>query len=370
VVKPERTTVRLSIKRPGYNIEAYQSTRVYAKISGYIGKWHVDIGDLVRRGALLAELYVPEMEVDVQQKEAAAKQADTEIRLAQANVDRAQAELAFKKSQFERFSRLGQSVLDKENIAEARYTFDAGQAALAKAQAEVAVAEARLEVARKTRDYAKEILLYAKITAPFDGVITERNVNDGDFVQPVSGKKGEPLFVIEQVDPVRVFVHVPEREAVWIQGGDAALVRSASRPDQEYRGKVTRTSRALNPTTRTLKTEIDLPNLKRELLPGMYVDITVFAERRDVWALPASAVVVEDEKRYCYRLEAGKAVRTPLKLGLRGDKLVEVLQQQTRSPGTDTEGTWQDITGAEEIIRSGAAGLKDGQTVQVSVDGK
>ncbi len=370
VTRPERTTVRLSIKRPGYNIEAYQRTSVYAKISGYVSKWHVDIGDSVRRGALLAELYVPEMVVDVQQKDAMARQAETEIRLARASVDRARAEFEFKKSQYERFNRLGQSVLDKENIAEARFGFEAGQAMLVKAEADVDVAEARMEVARKMRDYAKELLKYAQIPAPFDGVVTERDINDGDFVQPASGKKGEPLFVIQQVDPVRVFVHVPETEAVWIRDGDAAVVRSQSRPDQEFQGKVTRTSRSLNPGTRTLKTEIDLPNPKGELLPGMYVDITVFAERKDVWALPSSSVVVEEEKRYCYRLENGKAVRTPLKIGLRGDKLVEVLKSQPPTPSGRTERAWEDFTGKEEIIRSGVTGLKDGQTVQVASDGK
>jgi RND family efflux transporter MFP subunit len=365
VVQPARTTVRLSINRPGYNIEAYQRTAMYARISGYIGKWHVDIGATVHKDAVLAELWVPEMEVELQQKEAAATQAEAEIRQAGAAVTRAKAELAFRKSQYDRFVGVAQNLLTKENVDEARYSLDAGQASLAKAEADVAVAQAKLEVAKKSRDYTKEMLGYAKILAPFEGVVTERNVNDRDFVQPASGKKAEPLFVVEQLDPVRVFVHVPEQEAVWIEDGDSAVVRIPSRPDREYKGKVTRNSRALNPTTRTLKIEIDLANPKKELLPGMYANITLLAERRDVWALPASAVVVEEEKRYCYRLEGDKAVRTPLKIGLRGDKLVEVLKQQVQP-----HGAWEDFTGKEAIIASGVAGLTDGQPVRVSADTK
>jgi RND family efflux transporter MFP subunit len=365
IVMPEQTTVRLSINRPGYNIEAYQRTPLYARISGYIGKWHVDIGAKVRKDDVLAELWVPEMDVELQQKEAAVLQAEAEIRQAEATVSRAQAELAYKKSQYDRFVGVGQNVLTKENIDESRFSLDAGKANLTKAEADVAAAKARLEVAKRSRDYSREMLGYAKIVAPFNGVVTERNINDRDFVQPASGKKADPLFVVEQVDPVRVYVNVPEQEAVWIQDGDTAVVRIPSRPDREYRGKVTRNSRALNPTTRTLKTEIDLENPKGELLPGMYANITVLAERKGVWALPASAVVVEEDKRYCYRLEGDKAVRTPLKIGLRGDKLVEALKKQAQP-----DGAWEDLTGKEEIIRSGAASLTAGQTVKVASDTK
>jgi RND family efflux transporter MFP subunit len=371
IVRPERKTVRRPIKRPGYNIEPYQSTAVYARISGYVGKWHFDLGDRVRKGEVLAELSVPEMEVELRQKEAAVLQAEAEILQAKAARERAQAEHDRTKSQYQRLTRVGQSgVLDRENVEETRLGFEAARAGLSKAEADVKVGEARLKVARQASDYARTMLAYAKIRAPFDGVVTQRNVTEGNFVQPALGRKGEAIFVVDQVDPVRVFVNVPELEAVWISDGAEATVRSEGPAGQELKGTVTRTARSLDPATRTLRTEIDLPNPKGALLPGTYVDVTVVAERRRVWALPASAVVTEREQSYCFRVENGKAVRTALRLGLRGDKLVEVLKKQARSPGSATERAWEDLTGEEEVIASGVAGLKDGQAVSLPAGGK
>src|SRR5262249_3913283 len=152
--------------------------------------------------------------------------------------------------------------------------FEAAQAALAKAKADVSVAEARREVAKADRDHVQTLLQYSKILAPpYDGVVTRRNVNTWDLVQPTPVAKGHPLFVVEQVDPVRVFVNVQEMEAVWVRDGDAALIRPQSLPGQQFKGKVTRNSGALQPQNRTLRTEIDLPNAEGKLLPGMFVNV-------------------------------------------------------------------------------------------------
>jgi RND family efflux transporter MFP subunit len=371
VVRPERKTVRRPIKRPGYNIEPYQSTAVYPRISGYVGKWHFDLGDRVRKGDVLAELSVPEMEVELRQKVAAVLQAEAEIRQAKAAVERAQAEHDRTKSQHQRLTRVGQSgVLAQENVEETRFGYEAARAGLSKAEADVKVAEAKLQVAWQASAYARTLLAYAKIRAPFDGVVTQRNVTEGSFVQPAMGRKGEAIVVVDQVDPMRVFVNVPELEAVWVRDGAEATVRSEGLADQEYKGTVTRTARSLDPATRTLRTEVDLPNPKGTLLSGMYVDVTVVAERRGVWALPTSAVVTERDQSYCYRVENGKAVRTLLQLGLRGDKLVEVRKKQAKSPGSTAAGAWEDLNGEEEVIASGVAGLKEGQAVSMSAGGK
>ncbi len=372
VVKPQRQTIRRSIKRPGYNIEAYQTTALYAKISGYVRKWNVDIGDPVRRDQVLAELWVPEMEVEVRQKKAAVTQADAEVGQARAAALRAQAEHDRMKSQSERMAGLQKNggVVTQEIVDESRYGFEAARAAVTKAQADVKAAEARVEVARQAHDYAQTLLHYATIHAPFDGVVTRRNVNDGDFVQPPTGKKGEALFVVDQLDPVRVFVNIPEREAVWIHPGVKATVQSQDVPGLERKGKVTRTTRSLDPANRTLRTEIDLENADKALLPGMYVDVALVVEHSDVWTLPASAVVTEEGQSFCYRVEGEKAVRTPLRLGLRGEGVVEVLKKAIRPASPDGEATWEDITGREEITESGAAGLKDGQAIRGATSGK
>src|SRR5262249_22389392 len=191
VVKPQRQTVRRNIERPGYNVEAYQRTRLYAKIPGYVREWKVDIGASVRKGQVLAVLDVPEMEVELLERKAAVRQAEAEVRQARAAAERARAEGRHTQSQDERLAKVSQGgLLDKENVSEARFLFEAAQAGVEKAVADVAVAEERVEVARKRRDYTDTLLKYAEIRAPFDGVVTERNVTDGDFVKPPDGSKG------------------------------------------------------------------------------------------------------------------------------------------------------------------------------------
>src|SRR5438309_3846917 len=330
VVRPEKKDIRRPIERPGYNIEAYERTLVYAKIPGYVQKWNFDMGDRVHKGDILAELYIPEMEVEFKQKEAAVRQASSEIKQAEAAVLRWQADLKHASSQYERLARVGRSgVLDKEQVDETGLAFETAQAAVAKAQADVDVARARLEVAKADRDHVQTLLQYTKIPAPFDGVVTRRNVNTRDFVQPAAASKGDALFVVEKVDPVRVFVNVQELEAVWVRDGDTALIRPQSLQGQQFKGKVTRTSGTLNPQNRTLRVEIDLHNSQGKLLPGMFVQASIIIEHRNVWTLPVAAVPTDGDQAFCYRLLHGKAVRMPIQIGLRGNDLVEILKKQT-----------------------------------------
>src|SRR5438105_15690649 len=140
---------------------------------------------MVHKDEVLSDLYIPEMEVELKQKQAAVRQASAEIKQAESAVLRAQAELKHAESQYERLARVGRSgVLDKEQVDESRFGFEAAQAAVAKAQADVDVAKSRLEVAKADRDHVQTLLQYTKIRAPFDGVVTRRSINTGDFVQP------------------------------------------------------------------------------------------------------------------------------------------------------------------------------------------
>jgi RND family efflux transporter MFP subunit len=367
VVHPERKDVRRLIERPGYNIEAYERTLLYAKIAGYVQKWNVDMGDRVHKGDVLAKLYVPELEVEVKQKDASVRQAQAEIDQAKAAVLRAQAELERAQAQYVRLDRLS-AVLDKDQREEYRLGFEAAKAALAKAQADVSVAEARLDVAKADRDHAQTLLQYTKIPAPFDGVVTgRRSINTGDFVQPADASKGEALFVVEKVDPVRVFVNVQELEAVWVRDGDVALIRGQSLRGQQFKGRVTRLSGSLNPENRTLRTQIDLPNAEGRLKPGLYVTVTIVAEHKNVWSLPATAVVTRGEQAFCYRMENSKAVRTPIQVGLRGneksDGWVEVLKKQMKPAVAGEEARWEDWSGAEAIVASDPSSLTDGQAL-------
>jgi HlyD family secretion protein len=371
VVRPERKTVSRPIEQPGFNIEPFEETALYARLSGYVGKWQPDLGDRVKKDQVLAELDVPEMLVDLKQKEAAIRLAKAQIQQALAARLAAEAQLARSKSQYGRLARLGPAgVLEKESIEETRLGYEVSKAGLVKAKADVAAAEAQLEVAKANRDYSQTMLDYTRIKAPYDGVVTQRNVNTRDFVQPGStAEKGRPLYIVSQLDPVRVFVNVPGTDAAWVRDGDPVLLQLQGAGGTVFRGKVTRNARSLNPQARTLRTEIDLPNPEGKLLPGMYVQARITVRHENVWTLPAAAVVPEGDQALCYRVVDGKAVRTPLQVGLSGGGLVEVLKKQVRaSPGAEPR--WEDITGAEDIIASNAATLSDGQAVRLAQGGK
>jgi HlyD family secretion protein len=372
IVKPERKKVRHPIEQPGFNIEAFQETPLNAKISGYVRKWNVDIGDRVKKDQVLAELYVPEMVVDLKQKEAAIGQANAQVKQARAAVGTARAQLARAKSQYERFSRSGPSgVLSQESVEETRLGYEAAQAGLEKAEADVAAAEALVEVAKAARDHAQTVLEYAQIRAPYDGVVTQRNVYTGVFVQPGgTGAKGLPLYVVHQIDPVRVFVNVPGADAPWIKDGDPVSLRLLGAGGELFQGKLTRNARSLDPRTRTLRTEIDIPNPEGKLLPGMYVQSSITVQHSNAWTLPAAAAVTEGDQTYCYRVVEGKAVRTPLQVGLSGGGLVEVLKKQVKSPSPGEEGRWEEITGNEEVVASDPATLSDGQPVRGAAENK
>src|SRR5262249_23497787 len=250
---------------------------------------------------------------------------------------RAEAHQQRAQSQYERLKTAGsKGVLGQEDVEEARLGAEATKAGVAegkaqvrssgadgdasrakwdKARTDVAVAEARLEVARKNYDLAKTLLDYSKIPAPFDGVVTQRNVDTGHFVQPATGSRGEALFTVMRTDVMRVRVEVPEADADWVAKGTSARLRIPALKSYEYSGPVTRTSWALDRTARTLLAEIDVKDPGGQLRPGMYAYATLTAERPNVLTLPVSAVVTEGDvtqgyRTFCYVVENGKEWRT------------------------------------------------------------
>ena len=254
IVNPEKKAIKHVVEQPGFNVEPYQETPLHSRISGYVRKWHKDIGDTVKEGDILAELRVPEMEVDVKQKEAAVRYADAQIKQAKAAVLTATAQMDRARSQYDRLTKAGQSgVLDKESVDESRLGFESAKATLEKAKADEAASVAGLDVAKAHRDYAATMLKYAELRAPYDGVVTKRYVNTGDFVQPAgTGAKSQPLYVVQQIDPVRVLINVPGADAAWVKDNDVVSLRLQGSGGEIFPGKINRTSRSLNPETRTL----------------------------------------------------------------------------------------------------------------------
>lgn len=413
VVNPERKTVRRTISQPGY-IQAFEQAPILSKIAGYVQKMNVDIGDRVSKGQVLAELWVPEMEVDVAQKEALVFQSEAEIkqakeaatvaeadlasseaklRAAESTSLRAEAHLQHSQSQLERLSKAGRSgVIGREDVEDTRLSVETSKAGLEevkaqiqsakadrdasrakrdKAKADVVVAEARLQVAQRNRDMAKTMLEYRGLTAPFEGVVTQRNIDIGHFVQPATGAKGEPLFVVKRTELMRIKIEVPEAEADWVTKDVAASVRIQALKKYEFTGKVARTSWSLDQTAHTLLAEIDVPDPTGNLRPGMYVYAAITAEVPNALTLPSSAVLTEGDvnqgyRTFCFIVENGKAYRTPIEIGVRDPQSVQVVKKQTRPAQPGEKGQWVDFTDKDAVIQASVPGLTDGQPVTVA----
>jgi HlyD family secretion protein len=348
-----RTVVR-TVPQPGV-IEAYERTAMYALVSGYVQKWDVDIGDQVKKGATLAELTAPwlveqhrqtqaQVELDrvmVEQSRKLVLVAESNVTAAtemvaqtSAEVKRYQADVERWDSEVKRLTGLvKQKVVDQQVLDETRRQLQSSQAALEasrvavknrdaqrlaaeatqeKAKVDVTVAQAKVKVADAEERRLAALVGYLKIVAPYDGVVFARNVNTGDFVLPATGDPSEgsaslgvapsratPLYVLNRSDPVLFVVGVPETDAPYVAPGTTARVRVPALAGREVTARVTRTSWALNSTSRTLMAQIDLPNPKAELLPGMYAYGSVLIERPGVRALPVSAVTQIGNQTYC-----------------------------------------------------------------------
>jgi RND family efflux transporter MFP subunit len=282
--------------------------------------------------------------------------------------------------EYNRIAKLTGTVLDAQTRDETYNQLQSASAAVKEVEAKVVSARAALKESEAARDKARAdiavaeaeqgrvaaLLGFARLPAPYAGVVTRRNVNTGDYVQPPTSSKGEPLFVIERRDLMRVFVEVPEADARWVSKGTKARIRIADLPGQPLTG-------ALDRTTRTLVAEIDLPNPGDQLRPGMYAYATLSAELPNVLTLPSTAIVTQGDvlqgyQTYCFVVEEGKVRRTGIEIGARGTDRVQVLKKQTRPAKKGEEGRWEDFTGEERVVSSNPGSLTDGQQVTVAGD--
>jgi RND family efflux transporter MFP subunit len=257
---------------------AFADANIYARATGYIGKRNVDIGDHVKQGELLAELGVPELDDQIAQNESTLEQLKAAVQQAQANSTLAQATWGRDKPLLRDGWVTGhQGDIDLQTVK-------ANEAAVSVAQANVAAQERLLRVLHQNR-------AYASVVAPFDGIITQRNVDVGSLVQG-NANTGTFMFEIMQKDVIRVRVYVPQDAAFGVAPGVEAIVRVPEIPGRTFRGKVTRTAEALQTGTRTLLTEIDISNPDGALQPGTYCTVELNILRKTPSLLvPADATI-------------------------------------------------------------------------------
>ena len=265
-----------SVVVPG-TVQAFYATDLFAKESGYVSQIHADIGDQVKKNQVLAVIENPELQQQLLRSRAAVQQAAAALDVAKRRLTGLQADRALQQATLKRTEQLfAGKAMTGQQLDEQRAKEGVSAANLGVGQADVALAEANLAAANADLQRLQAMVEYTKIIAPFDGVITRRLVNLGDLVQAATANRPTaPLFTCQEIDVVRVFAEVPETNAAAVRPGWAAEVRLYGPTGQTLRNTVTRVAGALEPTTRTMRVEIDLPNPDGSLLPGMYAQVTL-----------------------------------------------------------------------------------------------
>jgi RND family efflux transporter MFP subunit len=404
----ERRDLVKTVEMPG-TVEGIEMADLYAKVGGYLLKFVVDaktnmsldIGDTVTKGQELAWLHIPEMEKQLNQKQAVVSQAEAEIEQAQAVIDKAkadlksseasfdeakterdekQAHLEFRRTDYVRIKRLvdSQSVR-QELFDQVKYQRDAAEAAIQtvearirtadanrnaadaqvrKVQADYKTAQARLKAAQADADYVETMMEYSVIKAPFDGVVTKRFVHPGDFIQPAEGNSAaKPLLTVSRTDIVRVFLNIPMNDVQFLDRNDrAVLSRINVLPGMQIEGNVTRFASSLNVNSRLMRVEIDLPNPDGLLLPGYYGYVTVHLEElKNTPVIPSSSLLSDGDEVYVFVCENGRAHKRTVTTNYQ-------------------DGTWvgveSGLQGGEQIVRAGGGQITDGQKVTAVISEK
>jgi HlyD family secretion protein len=401
--RPQWKGILRVVEQPG-TVQAYEETRLFARVPGYVrlpydnGRIVSDIGHKIRGpsfdstgkevepGEVLAEVVVPELLEETKKKDALTREAEADVELAEKNVLSAKANIAIQeaaviegKSQQDRWTsemiRIEKAAkggaIDLQVRDETQNQLKAAGARLLGAEAavlkaladrdkvaaQVLSAKAHVEVARADALRSWAMLGYAKIRAPYDGVVTMRKANTGDFVQP-DAAKGEWLFTVARLDPIRVVVAVPEADSELVREHCKVKLVVPALSNRALLGTVCRTSWSLEQGARTLRTEIDLPNEKHQLRPGMYVYAYIEGQAAAGWTLPVAALAKQGEVMVCFLIEGGKVLRTPIQVGRGDGQIIQVLKGQKLG----SHAVWEAFTGTE-MVAVRATGLVDGQSV-------
>jgi len=271
------STSTMAVTWPG-TTEAFAQANIYARASGYISRREVDIGSHVKAGQLLVEITAPELDHQIAQAEGTLAQMQAALQQAKANRDLAQVTWG-------RDSPLvQQGWVTKQQGDTDRLNLQAQEAAVAVAEANIVAQSAQVRVLHQQKDYQR-------VVAPFDGVITQRNVDIGSLVQ-ADATTGTFLFTLMQSDVIRIQLYVPQDEAFGIAAGVAATVRVPELPGRDFPGTVTRIADALQPGSRTLLTEIDVPNPDHALSPGVYCSVELQIPRKTPSLIVPSEAII------------------------------------------------------------------------------
>ena len=279
---------------PG-TLQGFQQAPIAARSAGYVQRWTKDIGSHVTKGEVLAVIESPEVDQQLSQAEAARQQAAASLALAKSTVERWEA-------------------LRKKDVV-SQQELDERRSGATQAVANLAAADANVARLRQLQGFTR-------VMAPFDGVITRRNVEVGDLVD----SSGKALFVLTQMDPLRIYVNVPQSYAQLVRAGQKVLVTQAELRGRTFSGEVARSAGAIDPATRTMQVEINLPNRDGTLLPGAYVQVDLPLAGAKTLVVPTNVLLFRGEGTRVALVDAASRVRLkPVTLGRNLGESIEVL---------------------------------------------
>ena len=289
----------LPLTLPG-TLQGVNEATVYARTNGYVLRWTKDIGSSVKKGELLAEIATPEIDQELSQAEAAQQQAASSEGLAKSTAER------------------WKSLRDKDAVTQ--QDLDERQSTYIQAQANLASARANTARLRNLQNFNR-------VVAPFDGVLTSRNIDVGDLVDAGNGGVGKAMFTVAQIDPLRLYVFVPQVYTQQVKVGDEVTVSMAEHQGGEFKGTIARTARAIDTATRTMQVEIRVPNPKDALTAGAYVQVTLpIKQDGSALIVPTNVLLFRPDGPRVATVDAGGHVRlSTVKLGTDFGSSVAVL---------------------------------------------
>jgi RND family efflux transporter MFP subunit len=330
VVRPRRATVAQRLQTNA-TLEAFEETDLFAKVSGYLSDVRVDIGDHVKVGQVLAVIDVPELKQELAEAKAQLASKQSSLESARRQLDHNKADLALQSALAKDRDQLGEGrgFISDRTLDQVHANAEIAKADLGVAEANRDLAANQVDVAAATVEKIKTLLAYTQIVAPFDGVVARRQVNRGDLVQAATATRTTPsagsLFTVQRIDTIRVFCDVPENDVPHLHVGDPAIVKPSGFDEKPFIGKVTRFSLRLDPETRNMRTEIDLPNPEERLYPGTYAEVSLEMNRRPAaLTVPTAAVGWDGDGNFVYTITDNRITRLAVRTGLTDNGRIEV----------------------------------------------
>jgi RND family efflux transporter MFP subunit len=336
VTTPKAGASDKAIELPA-TVQALQATMLFARASGYVRAWHADMGDRVKEGQLLAEIETPELDQELMQARAQLLQARASLTQAKANSNLAKANLGRARS------LAPNGFLSKAELEQTEAQAEVGAANVSVADANVAAQQANIR-------RLEQLKSFSRVTAPFAGTVTQRLVEVGALV---TAGNGQPLFRLSVIDPARILVQVPQDVAPSVRAGATAKVAVREYPGRTFAGKVTRAAEELDSATRTMNTEIRVPNGDGALLPGMYAEVAMtLPTTHPVLELPATALLSDSRGQRVAVVDAQSKLH-----------LVPVVIERDHGATIDIS---SGLSGDEKVVKIGSAAFVEGMSVEVA----